>query len=296
MAQTRLSQRLQSQHGLAAWPLRIRSFSRKKPGGALGALVLVVMGLAALFAPLVATHDPLVQDIPNRLHAPGLAFYFGTDEFGRDLFSRVVFGARTSLFVGFGSVALGAVVGTTLGPFSAYVGGRIDLGIQRFIDALQGIPGLVLALAMVVALGASLSNVTIAIGVALLPAVVRIARAQALVVKEEDYVLAARALGASTSRIIFFHILPNSLAPIIVLSTGFLGTAIVIEASLSFLGLGVPPPNPSWGGILQFGARQFQQAAPWLTIFPGLALAIAVFAFNFLGDALRDVMDPRLRR
>jgi len=296
MDQTRLSRRLQSQHGFAAWPLRIRSFSRKKPAGALGALVLVVMGLAALFAPLVATHDPLVQDIPNRLHAPGLAFYFGTDEFGRDLFSRVVFGARTSLFVGFGAVALGAVVGTTLGPFSAYVGGRIDLGIQRFIDALQGIPGLVLALAMVVALGASLPNVTLAIGVALLPAVVRLARAQALVVKEEDYVLAARALGATTSRIIFFHILPNSLAPIIVLLTGFLGTAIVIEASLSFLGLGVPPPNPSWGGILQFGARQYQEAAPWLTIFPGLALAIAVFAFNFLGDALRDVMDPRLRR
>ena len=274
----------------------VRTFARRKPLGALGAAVLILMGLAAIFAPLVATHDPVGQDIPNRLSGPGSSFFFGTDNFGRDMFSRIVYGARTSLVVGFGAVAIGTLAGAIIGEVSAYAGGPADLLIQRFVDAIQGFPGLILALAMVVALGPSLINVTIAISVSLFPPMARLARAEALIAKEQDYVLAARTLGASARRIIFRHIMPNSLASVIVLATGYLGTAIVIEASLSFLGLGVPPPNPSWGGMLQFGARQYQESAPWLTIFPGLALAITVFAFNFLGDALRDEMDPRLHR
>ncbi len=278
-----------------AWTWHVWSFCRKKPLGAIGGISLLILVVTAIFAPLIATFDPLVQDIPNRLHSPSSQFLFGTDPFGRDMFSRIVFGARVSLYVGLISVVVGASVGTLVGISSAYAGGRVDLLVQRVVDAMQGIPGLILILALVVALGASLNNVTIAIAVAFVPRMVRLSRSQALSVKQEDYILAGRAIGNSTMRIILRHVLPNSLTPVIVLSTGYLGTAIVSEAGLSFLGLGVPPPHPSWGGMLQFGARQYQEAAPWLTIFPGLALTITVFGFNLFGDALRDTLDPRLR-
>ena len=277
------------------WRGHVWTFVRKKPLGATGGLSLIVLVLTALFAPLIQTFDPLLQDIPNRLPSPDSQFLFGTDPFGRDMFSRIVHGARVSLYVGLISVTLGTTVGTLTGVASAYAGGKVDLLVQRVVDAMQGIPGLILILALVVALGASLNNVTIAIAIAFTPRMVRLSRSQALMVKQEDYVLAAKTIGASSVRIILRHVLTNSLTPVIVLATGYLGTAIVTEAGLSFLGLGVPPPHPSWGGMLQFGARQYQEAAPWLTIFPGTALTITVFGFNLFGDALRDSLDPRLR-
>ena len=271
------------------------TFIRSKPLGALGGISLLLFVITAFFAPFIATHDQLTQDIPNRLHAPSIQFLFGTDHLGRDQFSRVVYGARISLYVGLLSVIIGTVSGTATGIASAYAGGRFDLVVQRFIDALQGIPSLVLIMALVVALGPSLNNVTVAIAIAFFPRMTRIARSQALTVKQVDYVLAARALGASPLRVALRHVTLNSLTPIIVLATGFLGNAIVTEAGLSFLGIGVPPPHPSWGRMLQLGVRGYQEAAPWLTIFPGLALTITVFGFNLFGDALRDTLDPRLR-
>ncbi|MBI4199035.1 MAG: ABC transporter permease [Chloroflexi bacterium] len=277
------------------WTWRVWVFCRKKPLGALGAVLLILMAFTAIFADALENYDPLYQDTPKQLTAPGREFWFGSDVLGRDVYSRVIHGSRVSLYVGLMAVLISTAIGTTVGVASAYFGGWLDLGIQRVIDALQGIPGLVLALALVVALGASLNNVTIAIAIAYIPRVTRIARAQALSVIQEDYVLAARAVGARAARIIFRHVTINSLTPVIVVAAGLLGNAIVTEAALSFLGLGVPPPFPSWGQMLQAGARGYQEAAPWLTIFPGLALTVGVFGFNLFGDALRDTLDPRLR-
>ena len=277
------------------WCFSMVRFARRKPLGTLGAVTLILFLLIALSAPLMVTHDPAVQDIPNRLKAPGLNFWFGTDIYGRDVFSRIVFGSRISLYVGVVAVALGAGVGTLLGVISGYFGGWFDLVVQRATDALMGFPPLVLSMAVVVGLGPSLNVVAFAIGLSLIPRVIRVSRASAFSVREEVYVLAARALGCGHRRIIFRHLLPNCLAPVFVLATGYLGTAIVAEASLSFLGLGVPPPEPTWGGMLQFGAKGYLEAAPWLTIFPGLALSLATFGFALFGDALRDVLDPRLR-
>lgn len=277
------------------WARDVLAFSRRRPLGALGAAFLVLWVMIAIFAPIIATHDPLGNDTPNQLRSPDSTFWFGTDTFGRDQFSRIVFGARVSLYVGLLAVLLSTTTGTVVGVSSAYFGSWLDLGVQRFVDALQGMPSLVIALAMVVALGASVHNVTLAIGLAYLPRVTRIARAQAMSVKGEDYVLAARAVGASSVRVMFRHVALNSLTPVIVVGAGLLGNAVVTEAGLSFLGLGVPPPHPSWGRMLQFGAKGYLQSAPWLTIFPGLALATTVFGFNLFGDALRDALDPRLR-
>jgi len=277
------------------WSQHLWRFSRRQPLGAVGGLGLALLVFAALFAPLVATHDPLKTDAPSRLQAPSAQAFLGTDHLGRDMFSRIIHGARISLYVGLISVTTGVVIGTLAGVGSAYAGGQVDLLVQRFVDGMQGIPSIILALAMVVALGASINNVTIAIAVTLAPRVIRLARSEALAVKHEDYILASRSVGAVPIRIVLRHILPNSLTGVIVLATGYLGTAVVVEAALSFLGLGVPPPHPSWGGILQYSARNYQEVAPWLTIFPGLALALTVFGFNLFGDAIRDTMDPRLR-
>lgn len=274
---------------------QVLRFSQKYPLGALGALVLILLVIVAVFAPWVATHDPLDMDIPNRLHAPGLEFWLGTDTFGRDSYSRIIFGARVSLYVGLLAVTLGTTVGTVLGIMSGYLGGKFDMILQRVVDAFMGFPSLILALIMVVALGASLNNVMLAIGITLIPRMSRLSRSSALSVKEEVYILASQAIGANTVRILFRHVLPNSMAPVFVLATGYLGTAIVSEASLSFLGLGVPPPNSSWGGMLEIGTRGYLETAPWLAIYPGIALSVVVFAFSFFGDALRDAFDPRLR-
>ena len=263
--------------------------------GATGAFLLLTLAVVALLAPVIATHDPLVQAGLDRLQGPSVEHLFGTDNLGRDVFSRVVFGSRISLFVGLLSVALASVAGTVVGITSAYLGGKFDLIVQRLVDAFLGFPSLVLTLALVIALSGSLLTVTLAISISFLPRVVRIARSQALSVKEEVYVRAARALGVSGTRIVLLHIAPNCLAPVFVVSTGLLGTAVITEASLSFLGLGVPPPNPSWGGMIQQGARGYLEAAPWLAVMPGIALSMIVFSFAFLGDALRDSLDPRLR-
>ncbi len=274
---------------------QINSFARHYPLGFAGGALLVVMGIAAVLAPLIAPHDPLIQDIPNRLNAPSSQYWLGTDNFGRDVLSRTLYGARISLYVGFASVGLATVVGMLIGVASGYLGGLVDLLIQRVVDMLLGFPGLILAMVMVVAIGASLNNVVFAIAVVFSPRVVRLARSSALSIKEEPYVLAAQSIGASHIRIMLRHILPNALAPVFVLATGYLGTAIVVEASLSYLGLGVPPPDPSWGNMIFAGSRGNLEAAPWLSVFPGLALALVVFSFSFLGDALRDAFDPRLR-
>ena len=278
-----------------SWLYQLGRFMWRYPLGGFGAVILLVMVLMAVFAGLVSPYDPLEQHIPNQLEAPSLRFWLGTDIFGRDVFSRIVFGARTSLYVGLISVVLATTVGTIFGVTSAYLGGKFDLLLQRVVDAFMGFPGFVLALMMVVGLGASLNNVTLAIAISTTPRFVRLARAAAFSVEEEVYVLAAQAIGASGPRVVLRHILPNTMAPIFVLATSSLGTAIVAEAGLSFLGLGVPPPHPSWGGMLQIGAKGYMEAAPWLAIFPGVALSFAIFSFAFLGDALRDAFDPRLR-
>ncbi len=270
-------------------------FVRKKPLGAAGGFSLLVVVVIAIFAPFVATHDPILSDIYKRLTPPGSEFWLGSDSEGRDLFSRIVFGARISLYVGVGSTLLGTVTGTVVGVASAYRGGKVDLLSQRLVDAMMGFPGLVIALVLVTSLGASLNNVVFAIAFSLSPRMVRLARSTALTVREQDYVLATRSIGAGPARIMLRHILPNSVTPVLVLATGYLGTSIIIEASLSYLGLGVPPPHPSWGREIFLGASRFLLYAPWLTIFPGIALTFTVFGINLFGDALRDSLDPRLR-
>jgi peptide/nickel transport system permease protein len=269
--------------------------ARKYPLGFGGLIVLIMMVLIAIFAPLLSPYDPLIQDVPRQFQPPGGEFLLGSDRFGRDLLSRILYGSRISLYVGFVSVALATTSGVLIGVTSGYMGGKFDLLVQRLVDMLLGFPSLILAMLMVVALGASVNNVMLAIAIVFVPRTARLSRSSALSIKEETYITAAVAVGASRLRIVLRHILPNSLAPVFVLSTGYLGTAIVSEASLSFLGLGAPPPTPSWGNILQAGARGALETSPWLTVFPGLALALIVFAFAFLGDAMRDALDPRLR-
>lgn len=269
-------------------------FGRAKPLGAAGGAVLFLFILIAIFAPLVATDGPLTRDTAARLHGPSFAHVMGTDLLGRDVFSRVVYGARISLYVGLLSVVIATTAGTLLGVSSAYFGGWYDLVLQRLVDTLLGFPLLILAIMIMTVFGASTNNVVLAIGVTMAAPMTRIARSAALSIRAEEYITAARALGASHPRILFHHLTINSLAPVIVMATGYLGTAIVTESSLSFLGLGVPPPNPSWGGMLQVGVRGYAAVAPWLMIFPGIALSLVVFSFNLLGDAVRDTMDPRL--
>ena len=252
----------------------IWSLTRARPLAALSITALLLVISAALLADVVATHDPLVQDVSQRLKPPGAEHYFGTDGFGRDIFSRVVHGARVSLLVGFAAVVMAAVPGISIGALSAYWGGKPDLLIQRIIDVLLGFPILVLALIMAVALGPSTIAVAIAIALALAPQIARLARASVLSIKGDTYVEAARAVGAGPFRIIWRHLLPNSFPPVLAQVTGYFGAAVVAETALSFIGLGVPPPFPSWGRMLQEGARQYFEAAPWATIFPGLAAPI----------------------
>lgn len=271
------------------------SFFKRKPLGAIGGTIIFVMVICAVFAPWVATHDPLDMDFKRVAENMSSEHWVGTDDWGRDVYSRIVYGARISLYVGLLSVLTGSLGGAIIGALSAYYGGIVDDLIQRFMDALMSIPTLILALAIMAALGQSLNNVVLAVAVPQLPRANRVVRSQALAVKESEYVLAARSIGATDMRIIFQHITPQCVAPWLIIATAALGTAIISEASLSFLGLGVPPPEPSWGSMLTGRVRNYYMVAPWLAIWPGLAIAFAVYGFNLFGDALRDVLDPRLR-
>ena len=269
--------------------------AKRFPLGGVGLLIVVVFVLVAIFAPYVAGQDPLSTNPSVSLAPPSLDHLMGTDFMGRDLFSRVVHGARTSLAVGFGATTLSVLLGVIIGLACGYLGGWVDLVVQRVIDMLQSLPTLILAMAMAAAMGPSLTNTMIAIAIPRLPSMARIIRANTLSLRELPFVDACKAMGMSEIRIAFRHILPNTLAPLIVLGTAGLGAAILVEAALSFLGLGVPEPHPSWGRMLSESAAEYVRTAPWLVIFPGLAISLAVFGTNLLGDALRDLLDPRER-
>jgi peptide/nickel transport system permease protein len=272
----------------------IRSFATRKPLGAAGAVVAIVLVLVAIFAPFIANHDPYEVDPKIKFSTPNSETYFGGDHLGRDVFSRVVYGARISLYVGLLSSFIGSTIGMLVGVAGVHFGGFVDMTIQRFVDGMMAFPALLLAIAIMAALGTSVNNVVIALSIIYIPSTARILRSQALAIKEMDYILAARAVGAGDWRVVIRHMIPNCFAVFIVIVTFHLGGAIIAEASLSFLGLGAPPNIPAWGGMLT-GAATWIRVAWWVAIFPGAAIAIVVFAWNLLGDSLRDVLDPRLR-
>jgi peptide/nickel transport system permease protein len=263
--------------------------------GSIGLVIMVLFVLTALFADVLARFDPLSVDSAQALTRPSSLHWMGTDPFGRDVWSRIIHGARISLAVGIGSTALGGSIGVIVGLTSGYLSGWVDLVFQRVTDVLQALPLLVLALVMTTALGPSLPNVIIAIAIPLIPTVSRVIRANTLALRELPFVEAAKSIGMSEMRIALRHVLPNTLAPLIVLATAQLGSTILTEASLSFLGLGIPEPYPSWGRMLSESAAEYVRTAPWLVIFPGIAISLAVFGTNLFGDALRDILDPRQR-
>jgi peptide/nickel transport system permease protein len=281
-----------SRPGLGAVVAR---FCRKKPLGAAGGAIMLAMVVVAVLADAIATHDPIATNAAATLAPPSAQYWLGSDHLGRDIHSRIVHGTRISLVVGLASTLLGSVFGGIVGLLTGYLGGKTDLITQRVLDILQGLPLLVLALVMSAALGPSVQNVVIAISIPIIPRAARVIRASVLSIREMQYVEAARAVGIAHLRIAFRHILPNTIGPFIVLGTAQLGSAILVEATLSFLGLGVPEPYPSWGRMLSVSAAEYAQKAPHLVIFPGLAISLAVFGSNLLGDALRDTLDPRLR-
>jgi peptide/nickel transport system permease protein len=281
--------------GLPIWLAAVIWFARKKPLGTAGALVIMVMVVGAVFADVLAQYDPLDTDYAAMLQAPSAAHWLGTDTFGRDILSRIIYGSRTALFVGLGASLLGATIGAIIGVASAYFGGRVDLLVQRLVDIVMSFPIIVLALAVVSILGSGIVNLVLAIAIPFMPRIARVVRSSALAIRETPYVDAARAMGFSHARIIFRHMLPNVMAPYLIMLTAFLGQAILLEASLSFLGLGVTEPTPAWGLMLRGAAVEFAERAPWMGIFPGLAISAAVFGFNLFGDSLRDVLDPKLR-
>ena len=274
-----------------------RQFARRlgrKPRAVIGGAVIVVLTLAAVFAPVVAPDDPTEQRFSELLQGPSLRHPLGTDELGRDTLSRVIYGARVSLQVGVVAVGLSLIVGGGLGLLSGYAGGAVDTVTMRMMDGLLAFPALVLALAITAMLGPSLRNAMIAIGVTGIPAFARLVRGQVLVIRDLEYVQAATSLGAGHGRIMLRHVLPNTIAPIIVETSLAIPAAILAEAGLSFLGLGVQPPTPSWGAMIDT-AQGYMQREPWIAIAPGAAILVTVLAFNFLGDALRDALDPRLK-
>jgi peptide/nickel transport system permease protein len=281
--------------GLPRWLGGLLRFARRRPLGAVGAAIIVAMLLTALLAPSIAPYDPLETDFLAQLSPPSAAHWLGTDAFGRDLLSRLIYGSRTALLVGFASACLGATLGAMIGVASAYFGGRVDLLMQRLVDVFLAFPIIVLALAVVSILGTGIGNVIMAITVPMVPNCARVVRSSALAVRQMPYVDAARAAGYSAWRIIFRHMLPNVMAPYLIMLTAYVGQAILLEASLSFLGLGVAEPTPAWGLMLRGAAVEFAESAPWMAIFPGLAISLGVFAFNLFGDSLRDALDPKLR-
>jgi peptide/nickel transport system permease protein len=277
------------------WLAGLAAFARRWPLGAAGAVIILLMIGSGVFAPFIAPYDPLETDFAAQFSPPTTAHWLGTDAFGRDLLSRIIYGSRTALLVGFASALLGATLGAILGVASAYFGGRIDLVVQRLVDIFLAFPIIILALAVVSMLGTGISNVIMAITVPMVPNCARVVRSSALAVRQMPYVDAARAAGFGYARIIFRHMLPNVMAPYLIMLTAFVAQAILLEASLSFLGLGVAEPTPAWGLMLRGAAVEFAESAPWMAIFPGLAISLGVFAFNLFGDSLRDALDPKLR-
>ena len=280
---------------LGQWGRAALRFSREKPLGAAGAGIVIVMVLAAVFAESIAPYDPLATDYGAMLGAPSAEHWLGSDEFGRDLLYRIIYGARTALLVGFSAAFIGATLGLVIGVASAYFGGWVDMLIQRIVDVFISFPLIILALAVVAALGTGIDRVILAILIPMVPRAARICRSSALAIRELSYVDAARAAGFRDSRIILRHMVPNVVAPYLIVLTAFLGQAILLEAALSFLGLGVQEPTPAWGLMLHGGASQYAESAPWMAIYPGVAITLAVFGFNLFGDSLRDALDPKLR-
>jgi peptide/nickel transport system permease protein len=268
---------------------------RKQPLGTIGFIVVLAMIVMAVFANYLTPYDPEENDWANMLIAPGWEFLLGTDQFGRDIMCRLIYGARTALFVGFVASFIGATLGLVLGVMSAYFGGTFDLIFQRVMDVFMAFPLIIMALAIVSIFGPSTENVIIAITIPFIPRCARVVRSSALAIREIPYVDAARALGYSHARIILRHMAPNVMAPFLIMITAFVGQAILLEASLSYLGLGVQEPTAAWGLMLQGGAEEYIESEPWIAIFPGIAISLAVFGFNLFGDSVRDVLDPRLR-
>jgi peptide/nickel transport system permease protein len=279
----------------SGWLGTVGEFIRRRPLGAIGAALILVMVAMAATAGVIAPYDPLETDYGAMLAAPSGEHWLGTDAYGRDVLSRILYGSRTALMVGLGASLLGGTLGSLIGVASAYFGGRVDLFVQRVMDVFFAFPVIILALAVVAVLGTGAGNVILAIAAPMVPRCARVVRASALAVREMPYVDAARASGFGHRRIILRHMLPNVMAPILIMATAFLGEAILLEASLSFLGLGVQEPTAAWGLMLRGAAVEFAETAPWMAIFPGLAISLAVFGFNLFGDSLRDALDPRLR-
>lgn len=269
-----------------------RTFRKNRTAFA-GAVITLIVVLVAIFAPLIAPYDPLDQDVYHRLLSPQRGHLLGTDNFGRDSFSRIIYGARVSLIVGVCSVLIGMVVGTSLGIIAAMKGGKVENLVMRVVDVLMSFPNLIMGLMIMAILGSGMGKLIIAIGIIMAPRFARIAHAPTLAIKEQDYITAARALGFSDLRVIFRHALPNILGEVLVMGTLWTATAIRIEANLSFIGLGVPPPIPTWGGIIREGMDYLSNAS-WISLFSGVAILITVLSFNMLGDGIRDIIDPRI--
>ena len=273
----------------------LRRFCRRQPLGTFGLALVVVMAIAGIFANVITPYSPTANDFGAMTEAPSWTHWFGTDQFGRDMLSRIVFGARTALIVGLSSACVGGAVGLVLGVGSAYFGGTLDLIFQRIADVMMAFPLIIMALAVVSIFGTGVHNVIIAITIPLIPRCARVVRSSALSIREVPYIDAARACGFSHWRIILRHMVPNVMAPFLIMITAFVGQAILAEASLSYLGLGVQEPVPAWGLMLQGGAEEYATTAPWIAVFPGLAIMWAVLGINLFGDALRDALDPKLR-
>ncbi len=277
------------------WLEHVSTFVRAKPLGAAGAVIILAMLLVALLASALAPYDPYLPDYAAQFARPNAEHWFGTDEFGRDVMSRIMYGARIALFVGFTASFAGCSLGGGLGVVSAYCGGTMDLLLERAMDILLAFPQLILALAVASILGPAVPNVVIAVTIPIIPRAARVVRATALSIKQNQYVEAAHGLGASHARIVRQHLLPNVLAPYLIMLTAQLGTAILAEAALSYLGLGAAEPTPSWGLMLSGSAPAYAEKAPWIGLFPGIAISLAVFGFSLFGDSLRDALDPKLR-